>query len=168
MVPNSTATPGNRNQCEWRTQTQALMNTCSVIFLLLLSFSLVYLCFFHKCCKEKYPQGGNAPILPFLSLSELTDSSPPVSFSASTSLLSRFFPYFTEPVWPALGNMALPSSPHAKLRTLLCRAFAAHTSLKVIYSRLSSRCSCLHSKREQVLWIRTEPTKHGICFFMMT
>ena len=52
----------------------------------------------------EYPRGGNAPILPFLSLSELTDSSSPPSHSAPLPLCLRcpdFFPYFAKPVWPA-------------------------------------------------------------------
>lgn len=119
----------------------------------------------------EYPRGRNAPILPFLSLSELTDSSPPyhsapVCLSASTPLLSWFLLYFTEPFDLPKGDASLASSPHAEQtifsRSLLCRVYTAHTLFKVIYSRLSSRCAYLHRKGGR----KSEMNVHKMLIFL--
>lgn len=71
------------------------------------------------------------------------------------------------------GDMTLPSSPHAELTIFscspLCWAFTVHTPLKVIYSRLSSRCSYLHSKGGRTsAWNQKWTSTRHTTFFIMT
>ena len=128
-------------------------------------------------------EGGNAPILPFLSLSELTALSPLFStplLSLSLSLpLHLYCPDFLSlfhgaSLTRAKGIRLCPPH-HTELtiisRALLSLAFAVHTLLKVTYSRLNSGCTCLHSniareEGEQVHGIRIKSTQHVIYLYI--
>ena len=98
----------------------------------------------------------------------------PLCSSASLLSLSWFLflisPSLFDLRWGG-GDAALPSSPHTELTIFLpasplCWAFAECTSLKVIYSQLSSRCSHVYLAREeeQVLG-KKELNLHKIVFF---